>query len=232
MTRHHPLRPSQFLFAAVAALLCLPLGAHAQETTVTTTLDQGTWLTIPGSGCKVLDPDTKVPEDVKLTWSGQCVNGLANGEGALNATWDNGSKWIRNEAAFSQGRRNGLWKSESWAGTKQVRSYKDGNLHGPSARLMSNGTYGEYFFVNGKRVMTWLVAYAYPDGRWCTGDCRERGVSENFTIVVRAEGKDPLTQPCGTDAKACRLKVREIVKETLRQVAERAKQPASSQPSP
>ena len=39
MTRHHPLRPSQFLFAAVAALLCLPLGAHAQETTVTTTLD-------------------------------------------------------------------------------------------------------------------------------------------------------------------------------------------------
>jgi len=210
-------RFAPFAFALVC-LLALPLASNADTST-----DPGTWLTIPGSGCKVLDPSTRVPPDVKLSWSGACVNGQVEGRGTLRATWSGDSKWVQSDAIFVNGRRSGVWKTEKWTGTKQVRSYKNGLLHGPAARLLSNGTYGEYFFVNGKRIMTWLVAYSYPDGRWCSGPCRERGPSENFIIVVRAEGKDPLTQPCGNDAKKCRGQVRAIVKETLRRVSERAR---------
>ncbi len=193
--------------------------------------DDGTWLTLSG-GCKLLDPAKGVPADVKVTWSGRCVNGLANGEGALNSTWDNGSKWARSEANLAQGRRTGVWTTQNSNGSKQVRSYKEGKLHGLVAQLNPNGTYQEYFFVSNRRIMSWLVAYSYADGRWCSGECKERGPSNNYAIVVRAEGKEPMTQSCGTDALACRRKVRSIVKETLRLVAEKSKQPSNSQPSP
>ncbi len=191
----------------------------------------GTWLTLSG-GCKLLDPAKGVPADVKVTWSGRCVDGLASGEGALSATWDNGNKWARSEANLAQGRRTGVWTTQNSNGSKQVRSYKDGKLHGLVAQLNPNGTYQEYFFVSNRRVMSWLVAFSYPDNRWCSGECKERGSSKNFSIVVRAEGKEPLTQSCGTDALACRQKVRSIVKETLRLVAEKSKQTSGQPTSP
>ena len=191
--------------------------------------DDGTWLTLSG-GCKLLDPAKGVPADVKVTWSGRCVNGLAEGEGALGTTWENGNKWARSEANLAQGRRTGVWTTQNSNGSKQVRSYKDGKLNGLVAQLNPNGTYQEYFFVGNRRIMSWLVAYSYADGRWCSGDCKERGPSDNYAIVVRAEGKEPMTQSCGTDVLDCRRKVRSIVKETLRIVAEKSKQ-TSGQPT-
>lgn len=193
--------------------------------------DDGTWLTFAG-GCKLLDPSRGVPEDVKITWSGRCSGGLAEGKGSLNQTWNNGSNWVRSEAEFAKGRRQGVWTTENSRSSKQIRSYKDGKLHGLSAQLNPNGTYQEYLMINGQRVMSWLVAYSYKDGRWCSGDCKERGPSNNYIMVVRAEGKEPMTQACGTDATACRQVVRSVVKETMRRVLEKANQTSPQSGSP
>lgn len=234
MTRPHRYLPLFLLLAGLTALSgCATQTTGPSDGIVSSrevTAD-GTWLTFP-NGCKLLDPAKRVPEDAKVIWSGRCVNGYAEGTGNLNQTWDNDRNWTRSEANLVQGRRNGVWTAENSNGSKQVRSYKDGKLNGLVAQLNPNGTYQEYFFVDNRRIMSWLVAYSYADGRWCSGGCKDRGPSSNYVIVVRAEGKEPMTQSCGTDALACRQKVRSIVKETLRLVAERAKQPASNSPSP
>jgi hypothetical protein len=190
----------------------------------------GTWLTL-SNGCKLLDPSKEPPADVKVFWKGPCAGGMAEGKGSLEQIWNNGNQWVRSEeASFGQGRRQGAWTTQNSNGAKQVRSYKDGKLHGLSAQLNPNGTYQEYFFVANRRIMTWLVAYSYPDGRYCSGDCQERGPSNNFVVVARAEGKEPVTQACGTDAAACRRIVRSVVKETMRRVMEKAN-PSAPQPT-
>ena len=235
MTQAHRYLPILFMLAGLTGLSgCASQTAGPTDSPVIArevTAD-GTWFTF-ANGCKLLGPSWRqVPEDLKVSWSGRCVGGFFEGTGNLSQTWNKGNNWVRSEAEFAKGRRQGVWTTQFSSGARGVRSYKEGKLHGLSAQLNPNGTYQEYFYVDNRRIVSWLVAYSYPDNRWCSGNCRERGPSSNYVMVMRAEGKEPMTQSCGTDAVQCRQKVRSLVKETLRIVAEKAKQSSSSQPSP
>jgi hypothetical protein len=229
MSRHRSILPTFLLLAGLAGCATQTTGPSDGVINAREVTGDGTWLTL-SNGCKLLDPSAQAPADLKVYWSGPCAGGLAEGKGSLRQTWDNSSRWVRtDEASFSQGRRQDIWATQNSNGSRQVRSYKQGKLHGLSAQLNANGTYQEYFYLNNKRIMTWLVAYSYPDGRYCSGECKESGTSSNFVVVARAEGKEPVTQSCGGDAVACRRIVRGIVKETMRRVMEKANQ-TSPQP--
>jgi len=200
----------RFTLAGLALLLTTlsPLTAQAED---------GTWLTSTG-GCRLFDPAKKIPADLKISWSGTCQNGLAEGSGNFEGTWGSG-RWIRGEAGFRNGRRHGTWKLVSSTGSRNFRTYKDGVLHGAAARIFPNGTYGEYIYVNGQKRIRWLVAYLYPDNSWCTGPCKSKGPSDKYVMIVQATGKDPVTQPCGSNARACRDSLRKVRSAMLEKMA-------------
>jgi hypothetical protein len=77
----------------------------------------GAFVADPGSGCKVWNPHPTAGETV--SWTGECVNGLAEGRGRLQ--WLRGGTAIEtDDGDWSHGRQSGHgkqdWKSGSYEG--------------------------------------------------------------------------------------------------------------------
>ncbi len=83
------------------------------------------WIT-DAKGCKVANLAPK--EGERVTWSGECKNGLANGEGTL--TWfESGVKTEVYDGMMIDGYAEGLGKLRS-AGSTYVGEFKKSRQHG------------------------------------------------------------------------------------------------------
>ena len=59
-------------------------------------------------------------------WSGQCADGIANGEGTLSVTKD-GVLWFEGSGVFNFGKRHGHWVLRDADGRCEIREYSQGD---------------------------------------------------------------------------------------------------------
>jgi MORN repeat len=83
---------------AVAAFLVLATHGLAQ------TSNRPDWITATNQPCRIWNPNPQPNESV--TWSGECRDGYASGQGILRWTL-NGRPDARYEGSYANGKRNG-----------------------------------------------------------------------------------------------------------------------------
>jgi hypothetical protein len=145
------------------------------------------FLADPKTACKVWDPFPV--EGEKVTWSGRCVDGLAEGEGTVIYLW--GGKRQLVTGMFSKGKEaDGAQTTVEADGSVQSGIIKDGKLEGRLIQKYSNGSMkfnGEA--ASGKKsgfgVYYWLSANNVRyEGFFKDGMANGRG-----SIFSEAEGK-------------------------------------------
>ncbi len=118
----------------------------------TPSISTETYITSTDSHCKVHNPYPQPNETV--TWSGQCVNGFANGKGTV--------QWYQN------GKKTDVF----------VGNFYNGKMHGKGKVVYANGGFyeGDYFNGNlhGKGKMTWENGITYQ-GDWKNGKTHGKG---------------------------------------------------------
>lgn len=123
------------VFVAIAALaiaaLAISAPAFAQST-------QPGWITDAHNGCKVWDP---VPDPAEtIIWSGDCRNGLAEGQGVLQ-WFDNGKPNGRDQGRWAKGMMNGQGKSILPNGSHYDGEWRDGEANGIGTAVINGKTY-------------------------------------------------------------------------------------------
>jgi hypothetical protein len=97
------------------------------------------------SGCKVWNPHPQPNETV--SWSGSCVNGLAQGPGSLQ--WLNGNKpYEKDQGDWNEGRQFGRG-TQDWSLGRYDGELQDGEPHGRGVLTLRSSRY-EGEFRNGK----------------------------------------------------------------------------------
>ena len=87
------------------------------------------WMELTGpKGCYVWNPNLQPGE--KVTWTGKCVESLANGTGILEWVWAAGEKTAKSEGRLHAGRRQGQWVEYFEDGYVATGPYKAGKRHG------------------------------------------------------------------------------------------------------
>jgi hypothetical protein len=125
----------------------------------------GAFVADPKSGCKVWDPHPLADETV--SWSGGCVNGLAQGTGSL--------QWLRGGKAFETD--DGEWNM----GRQSGRGTQDWN----SGRYQGELLNGE---PHGQGVMT--LQSARFEGEFRNGKPNGEGAATNLQGVFKGRWKD------------------------------------------
>ena len=104
------------------------------------------------AGCHVWHPVRLVHETV--SWTGDCMGGLAQGAGTLTSVWDDGR--ATETGRFVDGKKNGHWVERGSDGWHGEGPYADGKQHGRWVLRFPNGAVGEGLIVNGERHGRWL----------------------------------------------------------------------------
>ena len=125
-------------WTALLALLALTFSAAAAADD-----EEVSWIA-DSNGCKIANPFPQPGETV--AWNGQCVNGLADGEGVMQWFID-GKPMDRYEGNLSQG----------WAQGQGTLVREGGRYAGEWKRSMQHGT----------------GRYDAPDGSWYEGEWKE-----------------------------------------------------------
>lgn len=153
------------------------------------------WIAVHGSACRIWDPHP-VPNEM-VTWSGECPNGLAAGEGVEQwsrdgvpgiqvegvlrrghlisgvATYPNGDRYV---GAFQDGAPTGHGIYKFVNGDSYEGDFQGGNRTGRGVFTWANGDRYEGEFRDGYR---WgQGVYAFADGR------RQVGQWEHNSLVV------------------------------------------------
>ena len=102
--------------------------------------------------------------DQTMTWTGECSDGLAHGEGTL--TWVIGNGKDVGTGRLQDGKRHGDWVERFADGTVQEGPYVDGKMHGRWVLRGADGSIGEGPVVDGKMHGQWVI-------RWADGDVQE-----------------------------------------------------------
>ena len=97
----------------------------------------------------------------KFVWSGQCTGGVANGNGTLLYTRNDGYSF-ESTGAFNFGKRHGSWVFHYTNGLVTEGPYVDGKRHGYWVMRNVDGTVDEGPYVDGKLLGRWV--FRYPDG--------------------------------------------------------------------
>ena len=113
-----------------------PLGAQATG---------GAWSADAKSGCRIWDPHPQPKQSI--TWSGQCVNGLAEGQGKLQWFKD-GVPFETDEGAWHQGQQMGNG-SQTWPLGSYRGGLRDGEPTGHGVLTLGDARY-EGEFSNGR----------------------------------------------------------------------------------
>ena len=126
------------------------------------------------SGCKIFNPQPKENETVK--WSGECVNGYANGtgklewfidrelievyEGAMSEGWATGEcnlisrDGYRYTGSWKKSTQSGFGIAETSDGYKYEGNWKNGKQHGWGTLIQPNGESISGEWVDGELVNT------------------------------------------------------------------------------
>ena len=137
-------------FAALLLLLAHP--ATAQLRQVTPPAGQPVLIADPRTGCKLwnLEPG---PTDA-ITWSGPCINGLAEGHGIVVWTVD-GKLYLTFEGDYRAGKENGHGVSRWVSGNRFEGEFRNGTPNGPGTAVLGGQTYSGNWtngcFSDGKR---------------------------------------------------------------------------------
>ena len=116
-----------------------------------------------------------VGRNKRATWSGQCTNGKAGGQGELFLTWEEDGKTesMSMEGTLVDDVRKGHWVSRFASGTVAEGSFVDDKQHGDWVIRGADGTVAEGPFVDGKQHGHWVARLAdggvqegpYVDGK-------------------------------------------------------------------
>jgi hypothetical protein len=130
------------------------------------------WITDKNTGCKIWDPNPEPNKNVTATWSGQCVNGIAQGKGYVRWYVD-GVEHSKDEGNFVNGKINCQGKF-TWAnGDVYEGNFIDGNINGKGKFTWASGYVYEGDFIDGRQTgkgkFTWVNGDVYEgdfiDGR-------------------------------------------------------------------
>ena len=125
--------------AMVAAALCLSLSAAVAQP------EGGGFVADLKSGCKVWNPHPQPNETVN--WSGNCVNGLAQGPGSLQ--WlKNANPYEKDQGEWNGGRQSGRG-TQDWGSGRYDGELVNGEPQGQGVLTLQSARY-EGEFRNGK----------------------------------------------------------------------------------
>ena len=122
--------------------------------------------------CYVWDPHLQVDETA--TWTGDCAEGMAQGQGTVSWAW-NGSKKTVETGHLVDGRVHGRWKSRNADGHVWEGPFEQGKRHGKWRINWADengdltGSWSEGPFVDGKQQGLWTA-------RWTNGSVEKRPV--------------------------------------------------------
>ncbi len=152
------------LFVALGLLLF-----GSAEDKATPSISNETYITSTNNNCKVFNPYPQ--ENESITWSGDCVNGYANGKGTLQ-WYENGKKSdvfigkLKNGKQISYGKC--IWSS----GNIYEGNWLNGMPHGKGKKTWVENYVYEGDYLNGKRTgkgkMTKANGSVYQ-GSWLNG---------------------------------------------------------------
>jgi hypothetical protein len=124
--------------AGKALLVCAWLGWSAAYGQASPT---GDFVADPKSGCKVWNPHPLADETV--SWSGGCVDGLAQGAGSLQ--WQRGGKaYEKDDGEWNMGRQSGSG-TQDWSSGRYQGELLNSEPHGQGVMTLQSARYeGEF----------------------------------------------------------------------------------------
>ena len=157
-----------FVFAVLICLLALSNFGQA---------DQPGWMADAQTGCRVWNARPQPNE--RVTWSGACQNGFAQGEG-VEQWFQNGQPSIRYEGEFRHGKHNGHGVQTFADGSRYEGEFRDGTRNGYGIATFADGSryQGEYKdgARNGRGVET-LANGDRSEGEWRNGKFADTPIS-------------------------------------------------------
>ena len=140
---------------------------------------EGCWAAISNHpGCYLWNPGPR--EGFSANWSGECVQGFAEGRGEVTWRWNDGSAtdsgllrggrregfhvidWSngeRYEGSYVNDKRQGTWTFIWEDGARDVGPYVNGEQHGNWAISFGDGSRGEGPYVHGEMHGTWTIVH-------------------------------------------------------------------------
>lgn len=183
-----PLSRMKLAILVIVALLCLASGIESAETgqyPVSSVpsgpgvegacdgkpVDSACWIELTNRpGCFVW---TFVygGDGEKVTWTGSCKDGIAQGLGTLTWYWtaDGENLWAVDRGVLVDGRMHGNWLIHEPNGDEEEGPYLDGKRHGAYVIRNTNGNVSKGAMVNDEM-----------DGEWVTRNAEGEVVEKNF----------------------------------------------------
>lgn len=140
-----------------AQTLVLPAGISTADTCVGKTENSQCWMELANkAGCFIWN--SALGKDEVVTWTGECKNGLAQGEGTQTWIWGTDQKHRSADVGMLVGgKRHGHWIVREGNGDEQEGSYVDGKRQGTWVTRWADGNTGEGPIVDDEMHGEWLV---------------------------------------------------------------------------
>lgn len=132
------------------------------------------WSIVENQRCQLYNPYPK--PGATITWSGDCVDGKASGEGRV--VWRGGYGEIVYEGGYRDGKRHGHGTATWPNGTRYEGEFRDDKFHRRGTATYASGTRYEGEWRDGKwhgrGTVTWASGSRY-EGEWRDGEQHGRG---------------------------------------------------------
>lgn len=107
------------------------------------------WIADQNSGCQIWQPSSE--EGQTVSWSGQCENQLAEGQGTL-VRYQAGKEDNRYEGRLHKGKEEGKGVLTWRDGSRYEGGFHKGKLHGQGVMTLNDGTQYQQQYRHGKPI--------------------------------------------------------------------------------
>ena len=140
-----------------------PSGISAGQTCAGKPQGAACWIELANQPeCYVLNFELQT--DQTVTWTEECVGGLAQGTGTLTWVWGDGKNTLELTGRLQDGKMHGRWVVRQADGDVLEGPYVDGKRHGDWVLRLADGTVQEGPFVEGKKHGRWVLRVADGGG--------------------------------------------------------------------